>query len=62
MSRLIDFGNGAINDNVVISLSNSLSGDPYSVVFQGNLSQNVLFSSESLTMDNWHHLGVVKIK
>jgi hypothetical protein len=56
--KLIDFGNGEDNDNIVFSLSEADSGKPSFYVYNGNKYSSVV-SSESLVIGKWTHVAFV---
>jgi hypothetical protein len=57
-SRLIDFGNGANNDNVVLALSRRVSGQPYFSFNSGPDNFNN-YALDLLTLNKWQHLTLV---
>ncbi len=56
-SRLIDFGNGQSNENIVLALSHEYSGKPYILLKAGVDFHN--YSSQSLNLNKWQHLAFV---
>ena len=55
-SRVIDFGNGAPSDNVVLTLDSGTNKIPILAVDIGTIYGKV-YSSQSLTLNNWQHLA-----
>ena len=55
-SRVIDFGNGAPSDNVVLTLDSGTNKIPILAVDIGTIYGKV-YSSQSLTQNNWQHLA-----
>jgi hypothetical protein len=55
-SRVIDFGNGAPSDNVVLTLDSGTNKIPILAVDIGNIYGKV-YSTQSLTLNNWQHLA-----
>ena len=56
-SRLLDFGNGSRNDNVVFSLSGWTTGKPALTIYDGSSGQN-LVSETALELNKWSHIAV----
>ncbi|MGK7903556.1 MAG: LamG-like jellyroll fold domain-containing protein [Hormoscilla sp.] len=56
-SRLLDFGNGRADDNVLVALSNGTSGQPRFGVHLGDDPSN-LESPVQLPLDSWSHIAV----
>ena len=57
-SRLVDFGNGANQDNIVLTLDHLTNGKPYLNFFLGtNVSAG--FSTKELNLNQWQHLACV---
>jgi len=57
-SRILDFGNGAGVDNVILALSQGTSGVPALFVFRGSNSQ-ALSANEALPLNRWTHVAAV---
>lgn len=57
-SRLLDFGNGAGSDNVVIPLSTGSSGQVSLHVFQGGSAQFIQ-ASTAIPLEQWTHIACV---
>lgn len=58
-SRIIDFGNGASWDNVILGLSKGNTGYPFTSAYNwGSLTQD-LASSKLLTPGQWTHVATV---
>ena len=56
-SRLMDCGNGAPSNNVVLALSENTSGRPYIEVMSGTSIPPKIVSSIALSLGFWHHLA-----
>jgi len=54
-ARVIDFGNGAPSDNIVLSFSSNMTQKPFFLIYFGNQSF-VVDSSVTLTVNQWQHL------
>lgn len=57
-SRLMDFGNGSSNDNVLIAISREMTGKPNLDVYHGAI-QTTLTSTTAIPLNVWTHLSVV---
>lgn len=57
-SRIIDFGNGAGRDNVLLAASYETSGKPSLQVYRG-LTANAITATEALPLNKWTHLAAV---
>jgi hypothetical protein len=55
-SRLIDFGNGPENENIVVALSDGSTGKPYLYLRSGINYLNGL-STKTLNLNQWQHLA-----
>lgn len=55
-ARLIDFGNGAPSDNVGMSISNAMTGNP-SLFTSSGVDYKIFQSPESLPLNKWTHLA-----
>lgn len=59
-SRIIDFGNGTNNGNVLIALTSSTSGLPYFDVRNGGTIAGSVNSPRQLPLNSWSHIAAVK--
>ena len=57
-SRLIDFGNGPADFNVIFGLSYGTTGKPFFEVYNGSVSGGLVYSNIALTANTWTHLAV----
>ena len=57
-SRLIDFGNGPSNENIVLILSKESTGKPY-LYLQSGLDYSVLYAENALILNKWQHLTCI---
>ena len=57
-SRLMDFGNGSANENVLIALSNLASGVPWFEVYRGAAGGG-LSAGQAIPLSTWTHLACV---
>jgi hypothetical protein len=57
-SRLIDFGNGMLNENIVLSLSQTTNGRPYLYFRSGN-NEFYGYTTRPLILNQWQHLACV---
>ncbi len=55
-SRIIDFGNGAPSDNVILTLTDGTTGRPGLTVFRGTSSQ-ALSAPQPVPLNQWVHLA-----
>jgi len=55
-SRILDFGNGAPNDNVFLALTREGTGKPQLSVVRGNAFQE-LVSKDALRLNTWSHVA-----
>jgi hypothetical protein len=60
--RIIDFGNGQGNDNIILSLSSGATGQPILEAFESNFYDGFYQSSSvSLSTSSWTHVaGILK--
>lgn len=58
--RLIDFGNGSNDNNVVFGLSQGVAGQPFAQVYRGAAGGAMLASAESLPLNQWVHLALTQ--
>lgn len=54
--RVVDFGNGAYADNVVLGVSNANSGKPFVATYNGGYKEQDLTSSDLLKLNQWSHI------
>jgi hypothetical protein len=57
-SRLIDFGNGIDNENIVLALSSENNGQPY-IFLKTGVDDFYDSSLQSLNLNQWQHLAFV---
>lgn len=57
-ARLIDCGNGQYADNVIVMISDGMSGCPGGQMFRASLDQPVVRSSTAIGVNQWSHLTV----
>ena len=58
-ARVLDFGNGAPADNVVLALSEGTTGRPCFLVFHGtDVNAQMITAPELLSLNQWVHLAV----
>lgn len=55
-SRIMDFGNGSNNNNVIFALTNGTSGRPSGVIYNGPNASNVLTAPNALPTNTWNHV------
>jgi hypothetical protein len=55
-SRIIDFGNGPTADNIIFSLSNEITLQPYFQIFSGSSIIFTAFSNRVITQNKWQFL------
>ncbi len=55
-SRVLDFGNGPANDNVLLAATVGTSGQPNFTVFRGGVGQGIT-SSKQIPLRRWTHLA-----
>jgi gliding motility-associated-like protein len=58
--RLIDFGNGAGNSNVVFMLSEATNGKPGFVNFNSSGQQDFIISNTAIPLNQWVHVAAVR--
>jgi hypothetical protein len=55
-SRIIDFGNGQLSDNVVLSLSGGYTLQPFFEIYSGPSKEISALSSKQITQNQWQFL------
>jgi hypothetical protein len=55
-SRIIDFGNGQLSDNVVLSLSCGYTLQPFFEIYSGPIKEISTTSSKQITQNQWQFL------
>ncbi len=56
-SRIMDFGNGSSNNNVLLALSNGTSGKPQFEVYNGTASAGSIIAPTDLPLNQWTHIA-----
>ena len=57
-SRILDFGNGPANDNVVLALSNGMSGIPTFQIYNSDQGSDFLMSPTPLKLNTWTYIAI----
>lgn len=56
-SRIMDFGNGSSNNNVLLALTNGTSGKPQFELYNGTASAGNIISPYVLPLNQWTHIA-----
>lgn len=58
--RIIDFGLGSANNNLIFAVSSGTSGKPALVIYINNTSSARCVSSKTINLNEWTHLAAVQ--